>query len=116
MLEWADALELQRFDLLGHSLGGYLATVFALRHPDRVRNLVLASPVGIPSPLGLQHAKETIAKVTRETEHAVDDSVPAVSLTDEEVTVDHKHDTDRAMTAGIPQVWGREGKLLTLQA
>lgn len=50
MLEWADRMGLERFELVGHSLGGYLSAVFALRHPDRVSRLVLVSPVGIPTP------------------------------------------------------------------
>lgn len=35
------ALGLQRFDLLGHSMGGINAIVYAARHPDRVRRLVI---------------------------------------------------------------------------
>jgi pimeloyl-ACP methyl ester carboxylesterase len=49
--EVADALVtqlgLERFDLLGHSLGGALAVAVAARHPDRVRRLVLVSPAGL---------------------------------------------------------------------
>ncbi|CAM3745219.1 Pimeloyl-ACP methyl ester carboxylesterase [Bordetella sputigena] len=36
-----DRLELDRFDLLGHSMGGINAIVFAARHPQRVRRLVI---------------------------------------------------------------------------
>src|SRR4029079_13948888 len=32
----------ERFDLLGHSWGGYLAMAYAARHPDRIERLVLA--------------------------------------------------------------------------
>jgi len=39
---------LDRFTLLGHSLGGYLATAYTLKYPGRVKKLILASPVGIP--------------------------------------------------------------------
>jgi pimeloyl-ACP methyl ester carboxylesterase len=36
-----DRLELDRFDLLGHSMGGIVAMRYALEHPQRVRSLVL---------------------------------------------------------------------------
>ncbi len=32
-----DALDLDRFDLLGHSMGGTAATRYALAHPERLR-------------------------------------------------------------------------------
>jgi cardiolipin-specific phospholipase len=32
----------------GHSLGGYVAAVYALRHPEDVIKLILLSPVGLP--------------------------------------------------------------------
>lgn len=40
---WAvlEALELDRVALVGHSLGGNVATLFAARHPERVEALVL---------------------------------------------------------------------------
>ena len=36
-----DDLELERFDLLGHSMGGIVSMRYALAHPERVRSLVL---------------------------------------------------------------------------
>jgi pimeloyl-ACP methyl ester carboxylesterase len=44
-----DALDLERADLLGHSLGGMVALRFALTHPERVASLVLMDTS--PSPL-----------------------------------------------------------------
>jgi pimeloyl-ACP methyl ester carboxylesterase len=42
----ADALELRRFVLVGHSLGGAAAAAYAGEHPERVRGLVLAGTPG----------------------------------------------------------------------
>jgi pimeloyl-ACP methyl ester carboxylesterase len=44
--ETADALGLDRFALVGHSLGGGIATRFALAHPGRVTSLAVLSAVG----------------------------------------------------------------------
>jgi pimeloyl-ACP methyl ester carboxylesterase len=42
---WLDSLQLNEpLILVGHSLGGYLSIQYALRHPERVRALVLADP------------------------------------------------------------------------
>lgn len=45
-------LGLDRVDLLGHSAGGALAVLYAARHPNRIRRLVLVTPS--PKPVGLQ--------------------------------------------------------------
>jgi pimeloyl-ACP methyl ester carboxylesterase len=42
-----DGLGLERFDLLGHSLGGALAVATAARHAEAVRSLVLVAPAGL---------------------------------------------------------------------
>ncbi|OAX76873.1 hypothetical protein ACJ72_08834, partial [Emergomyces africanus] len=46
--EWRIKRKLDRFTLLGHSLGGYMAVAYALKYPGRLNKLILASPVGIP--------------------------------------------------------------------
>lgn len=43
-----DALEIARADLVGNSFGGGLALALAIRHPERVRRLVLMGSVGVP--------------------------------------------------------------------
>lgn len=46
--EWRAAYGLERFILVGHSLGGYLSALYALWNPERVEKLILASPAGLP--------------------------------------------------------------------
>lgn len=46
--EWRIQKKIDRFTLLGHSLGGYMAVAYALKYPGHLKKLVLASPVGIP--------------------------------------------------------------------
>ncbi len=41
MTEMLEDLELDRFDLLGHSMGGIVSMRYALAHPERVRSLIL---------------------------------------------------------------------------
>lgn len=43
-----DALGLEKADLIGNSFGGALALALAIRHPQRVRRLVLMGSVGVP--------------------------------------------------------------------
>lgn len=42
-----DALRLQRVNLVGFSMGGWLAARLAAQHPERVRKLVLVAPAGL---------------------------------------------------------------------
>lgn len=46
--EWRVESKIDKFTLLGHSLGGYMAAAYALKYPGRLKKLVLISPVGIP--------------------------------------------------------------------
>jgi pimeloyl-ACP methyl ester carboxylesterase len=51
----ADHLAVPHFDVIAHSMGGFVALACALRHPDRVRRLVLVdtSPSGSTSRMAL---------------------------------------------------------------
>jgi pimeloyl-ACP methyl ester carboxylesterase len=46
-----DGLAIERAHLVGHSHGGWLATNYALRAPQRIRRLVLLAPAGTLRPL-----------------------------------------------------------------
>jgi pimeloyl-ACP methyl ester carboxylesterase len=42
-----DSLRIDRFTIVGHSMGGMLAIRFALMFPERVERLVLVNPIGL---------------------------------------------------------------------
>ncbi|KAL5033104.1 hypothetical protein BDV3_000120 [Batrachochytrium dendrobatidis] len=46
--EWRIKMGLEKIVLMGHSMGGYLSSAYALKYPDRVEKLLLVSPVGVP--------------------------------------------------------------------
>ena len=45
-----NALGVQEFTLIGHSMGGRIAWNYASAHPERVKRLVLLAPDGFPTP------------------------------------------------------------------
>jgi cardiolipin-specific phospholipase len=46
---WKEKMKIrEKFYLAGHSLGGYVSTVYALRYPEDLIKLLLLSPVGVP--------------------------------------------------------------------
>ncbi|RYG20287.1 MAG: alpha/beta hydrolase [Chitinophagaceae bacterium] len=51
LAEWnkrlLDSLHIQKTSILGHSMGGMLATRFALRYPERMEKLLLENPIGL---------------------------------------------------------------------
>jgi pimeloyl-ACP methyl ester carboxylesterase len=49
-LEVFDALDLKRFDLAGHGIGGWIAAEFAVRYPEKVARLILIDAMGLLIP------------------------------------------------------------------
>lgn len=66
-----DALNIAQTDLVGNSFGGAIALALAIRHPERVRRLVLMGSVGISFPItpgldavwGYQPSYENMRKI-----------------------------------------------------
>ena len=50
-VDFMDAMALPQVDLVGNSFGGGLALALAIRHPERVRRLVLMGAVGVDFPI-----------------------------------------------------------------
>lgn len=45
--KWRQYKKIDKFYLIGHSLGGYLCSLYTLKYPQHVSKLVLISPVGV---------------------------------------------------------------------
>lgn len=48
--QFAQALGLRRFHLIGHSMGGFISSAYAARYPDEVISLGLVAPHGVAEP------------------------------------------------------------------
>ena len=66
LLALLDALEVSRFDLLGHSMGGMLALRAVLAEPERVASLVLMDTAAEPISRAARPFFEASAKLARE--------------------------------------------------
>lgn len=64
-----DELAGETFHLVGHSLGGMISLAFAVRHPDRLRSLTLASTTA--------HNGRRASRLARQMAFELEDSEPA---------------------------------------
>ncbi|OJD31750.1 alpha beta [Diplodia corticola] len=87
--EWRVQKGIGRFTLLGHSMGGYMATAYALKYPGNLEKLILVSPVGIPEdPLAMR------AEIPEPT---------ADPLQDQNISLDGAADIDNPSSAAQPE-------------
>jgi len=63
--EFADALDLQRFALVGNSLGGAVSLGLALAHPERVSHLILMGCGGLEDQITYFQTMEGIQAMTK---------------------------------------------------
>ncbi|KAI0307374.1 alpha/beta-hydrolase [Multifurca ochricompacta] len=86
--EWRENSGLEKMTLIGHSLGAYFSTVYALRYPQRVHKLVLLSPAGVPrDPDATIPTKEILEKQMTGDDEAVEaDSARTAALAQEQQT------------------------------
>jgi pimeloyl-ACP methyl ester carboxylesterase len=64
MVRFLDAVGTHKVDLVGHSIGGWIALYMAIDHPGRVSRLVLADPMGLEVPEAPAVNLETIDEDT----------------------------------------------------
>lgn len=46
--EWRKEMKLNKFILLGHSMGGFLSASYAIQYPHHIQHLILVDPWGFP--------------------------------------------------------------------
>uniref|UniRef100_A0A1A8P8B6 1-acylglycerol-3-phosphate O-acyltransferase ABHD5 n=1 Tax=Nothobranchius rachovii TaxID=451742 RepID=A0A1A8P8B6_9TELE len=58
--QWRAEVGLESVILLGHNLGGFLAVCYSMKHPHRVRHLILVEPWGLPEAQEMTEADRPI--------------------------------------------------------
>ncbi len=93
-------------DLVGHSLGGWIASLFVIFQGHRVRRLALACPAGLRVP---EHPSADLFMIPPDKLPSYLVAAPAVlaAMTTGEVTVDMKVARYREMTSLARVIWER---------
>ncbi|KAH9179926.1 alpha/beta-hydrolase, partial [Lactarius sanguifluus] len=92
--EWRERTGLEKMTLIGHSLGAYFSTVYALKYPQRVHKLVLLSPAGVPrGPDTTLPSREMLDRQVTGEDGAVSADSSRVAALEEEQRVEKKKET-----------------------
>lgn len=64
LVKWMDAIGIESADLIGHSMGGFIAADLAADYPERIKRLVLVDAAGLPfEPNVIIHARDVVRAV-----------------------------------------------------
>lgn len=74
-----NGVELKDFYLIGHSFGGYVCGNYALKHHDKIKKLILLSPLGLKlTDVAIDESGETISKNPDSSNPTAFDEFPVV--------------------------------------
>ena len=65
LLDIADFFGADSFDLIGHSMGGFIGMTLAAQHRERCRRLVLIDALGAPEPTALLPIAKSVSRLGR---------------------------------------------------
>lgn len=63
LLALADHFGAERFDLVGHSMGGFIGMALAAAHPQRCATLVSLDALGVPEPASLTAIAKSVGRL-----------------------------------------------------
>jgi pimeloyl-ACP methyl ester carboxylesterase len=111
-LDFLDALGLQSINMIGVSLGGWIAAEFATRYPDRVKKLVLGAPAGLwldAHPMADMFATLNHADKLRELNFHDAKSFLAEMLIPDEASDEEKAEAYKGMAVAARLLWNPFG-------
>lgn len=85
-----NALDLQKFILVGHSLGGSVAVAYAGAYPERVAGLLLADPSGDSTQIPEEELRPFLEAINSEAYHSVIENYWQQILTGATTETQHK--------------------------
>jgi pimeloyl-ACP methyl ester carboxylesterase len=72
LLEIGEFFRAESFDLVGHSMGGFISMTLAAQYPQRCRRLVLIDALGAPEPSALIPIAKSVSRLGRTYPSAAD--------------------------------------------